>query len=90
MFDCPFDLQDITTPPNADRLADLKRRKKDQDVMNLRVRTGMNEEVSDEGIDNAEEHGDASTGRHDEHGDTTSDSDDEHSDASSEDIYGDA
>ncbi|KAG6269751.1 hypothetical protein E4U48_004142, partial [Claviceps purpurea] len=90
MFDCPFDMQDITTPPNADRLADLETRKKDQDVMNLRVRTGMNEEVTDEGIDNAEEHGDASTDRHDEHGDTRGDSDDEHSDASSEDVYGDA
>ncbi|KAG5945660.1 hypothetical protein E4U59_005394 [Claviceps monticola] len=46
MFDCPFDLQDITTPLNADRLADLERRKKDQDVMNLPMRTGMNEEVT--------------------------------------------
>ncbi|KAG5931560.1 hypothetical protein E4U59_000216 [Claviceps monticola] len=46
MFDCPVDLQDITTPPNADRLADLERRKKDQDVMNLLMRTGMNEEVT--------------------------------------------
>ncbi|KAG6077478.1 hypothetical protein E4U16_002213 [Claviceps sp. LM84 group G4] len=32
MFDCPFDLQDITTPPNADRLADLETREK-QDVL---------------------------------------------------------
>ncbi|KAG5935916.1 hypothetical protein E4U59_005280 [Claviceps monticola] len=61
MFDCLFDLQDITTPPNADRLADLERRKKDQDVMNLAMRTGMSEEVMNSGIDNDEEHGDASS-----------------------------
>ncbi|KAG6050441.1 hypothetical protein E4U39_004090 [Claviceps sp. Clav50 group G5] len=79
MFDCPFDLQGITTSPHADLLADLERCKKDQDVMNLPMRTAMNEEVTNQGIDNAEEHSDAS-----------SDSDDEHSDASSEDIYGDA
>ncbi|KAG6118345.1 hypothetical protein E4U13_000255 [Claviceps humidiphila] len=79
MFDCPFDFQDITTSPNADRLADLKRREK-QDVMGLLVRTGMNEGVTDEGIDNAEEHGDASTDRDDEHSDASSVSDDEHSD----------
>ncbi|KAG6052311.1 hypothetical protein E4U39_000036 [Claviceps sp. Clav50 group G5] len=79
MFDCPFDLQDITTAPNTDRLADLERRKKEQDVMNLPMRTGINEEVTNQRIDNAEEHGDAS-----------SDSDDENSDSSSDDIYGNA
>ncbi|KAG6119130.1 hypothetical protein E4U13_007975 [Claviceps humidiphila] len=43
--------------------------------MNLPMRSGMNEEVTNQGIDNDEEHGDAS-----------GDSDEEHSDASSEDI----
>ncbi|KAG6078750.1 hypothetical protein E4U16_001444, partial [Claviceps sp. LM84 group G4] len=61
MFDCPFDLQDITTAPNTDRLADLERRKKEQDVMNIPMRTGMHEEVTNEGVDNAEEHGGASS-----------------------------
>ncbi|KAG6058315.1 hypothetical protein E4U17_000153, partial [Claviceps sp. LM77 group G4] len=69
----------ITTAPNTDRLADLERRKKEQDVMNIPMRTGTHQEVTNEGIDNAEEHGGAS-----------SDSDDGHSDASSDDIYGDA
>ncbi|KAG6042210.1 hypothetical protein E4U39_006147 [Claviceps sp. Clav50 group G5] len=61
MFDCPFDLQDITTPPNADRLADFATHKKDQDMMNLPMRTGMKEEATNHGIDNDEEHVDESS-----------------------------
>ncbi|KAG6025680.1 hypothetical protein E4U19_003018 [Claviceps sp. Clav32 group G5] len=61
IFDCPFDLQNITTRLSANRLADLATRKKDQDVMNLPMRTGMDKEATNHGIDNDEEHVDASS-----------------------------
>ncbi|KAG6095449.1 hypothetical protein E4U31_005796 [Claviceps sp. LM219 group G6] len=53
MFGCPFDLQDITTPPNAYRLADLETREK-QDVMNRSC-------APNPGVDHDEEHRDASS-----------------------------
>ncbi|KAG6117499.1 hypothetical protein E4U13_001026 [Claviceps humidiphila] len=60
MFDGPFDLPDITTKPNPDRLADLKRRKA-QDAMNGHIDTDLNEELMTAGIDNDEDLSDASS-----------------------------
>ncbi|KAG6088533.1 hypothetical protein E4U31_000158 [Claviceps sp. LM219 group G6] len=60
MFDGPFDLPDITTKPNPDRLADLKRRKA-QDAMNGLIDTDLNEELMTAGIDNDEDLRDASS-----------------------------
>ncbi|KAG6100547.1 hypothetical protein E4U14_007014 [Claviceps sp. LM454 group G7] len=60
MFNGPFDLPDITTKLNPDRLADLKRRKA-QDAMNGLIYTDLNEELMTAGIDNDEDLSDASS-----------------------------
>ncbi|KAG6192157.1 hypothetical protein E4U36_000057 [Claviceps purpurea] len=60
MFDGPFNMPDITTKPNTDRLADLKRRKA-EDAMNGLIDTNMNEELMTAGIDNDGDLSDASS-----------------------------
>ncbi|KAG6131390.1 hypothetical protein E4U38_003977 [Claviceps purpurea] len=60
MFDGPFNLPDITTKPNTDQLADLKRLKA-QDAMNGPIDTDMNEELMTAKIDNDEDLSDASS-----------------------------